>query len=76
VPEVRQLLEVVLPWERWNAAVAIAWYVNQQRRKAARPGPATQSGGYGNILGHINRRCSTSLVTARFVEHVAQRLLR
>ena len=35
VPEVRQLLEVVLRWERWSATVAIAWYVNRQRRKAA-----------------------------------------
>ena len=35
VPEVRRLLEVVLPQERWSAATAIAWYVNQQRRKAA-----------------------------------------
>jgi hypothetical protein len=35
VPEVRRLLEVVLPEERWNAAAAIAWYHHQQRRKAA-----------------------------------------
>jgi hypothetical protein len=35
VPEVRRLLEVVLPQEPWNAATAIAWYVDQQRRKAA-----------------------------------------
>ena len=35
MPEVRRLLEVVLPQERWSAAVAIAWYVDQQRRKAA-----------------------------------------
>ena len=35
VPEVRRLLEVVLPQERWNAATAIAWWVDQQRRKAA-----------------------------------------
>ena len=35
MPEVRRLLEVVLPQERWRAATAIAWYVNQQRRKAA-----------------------------------------
>jgi hypothetical protein len=35
VPEIRQLLEVVLPIERWSAATAIAWYEHQQRRKAA-----------------------------------------
>ena len=35
MPEVRRLLEVVLPHERWDAAAALAWYVNQQRRKAA-----------------------------------------
>jgi len=35
VPEVRRLLEVVLPAEPWTAAAAIAWYVGQQRRKAA-----------------------------------------
>lgn len=35
MPEVRRLLEVVLPQERWGAATAIAWYVDQQRRKAA-----------------------------------------
>ena len=35
VPEVRQLLEVVLPWQRWDGAAAIAWYQQQQRRKAA-----------------------------------------
>jgi len=35
VPEVRRLLEVVLPQERWSAAAAIAWYEAQQRRKAA-----------------------------------------
>jgi len=35
VPEVRQLLEVVLPWERWSAAAAIAWYEHQRRREAA-----------------------------------------
>jgi hypothetical protein len=35
VPEVRRLLEVVLPAERWSAATAIAWYEHQQRRKAA-----------------------------------------
>ena len=35
VPEIRQLLEVVLPVERWTAAAAIAWYEHQQRRKAA-----------------------------------------
>jgi hypothetical protein len=35
VPEVRRLLEVVLPQERWNTATVIAWYEHQQRRKAA-----------------------------------------
>ena len=35
VPEVRRLLEVVLPQVLWSAATAIAWYMNQQRRKAA-----------------------------------------
>jgi hypothetical protein len=35
VPEIRRLLEVVLPVERWTAATAIAWYEHQQRRKAA-----------------------------------------
>ena len=35
VPEVRRLLEVVLPQVTWSAATAIAWYVDQQRRKAA-----------------------------------------
>ena len=35
VPEVRQLLEMVPPWERWSAAAAIAWYEGQRRRKAA-----------------------------------------
>jgi hypothetical protein len=35
VPEIRQLLEVVLPAERWTAATAIAWYEQQQRHKAA-----------------------------------------
>ncbi len=35
VPEVRQLLEVVLPLERWDAIAAIAWYEGQQRRKVA-----------------------------------------
>ena len=35
VPEVRQLLEVVLPRRRWDPAAAIAWYHGQQRRKAA-----------------------------------------
>lgn len=35
LPEVRRLLEVVLPHEHWTAATAIAWYRNQQRRKAA-----------------------------------------
>jgi hypothetical protein len=34
VPEIRQLLEVVLPIERWSTATAIAWYEDQQRRKA------------------------------------------
>jgi len=32
---VRQLLEVVLPVERWSAAMAIAWQQAQQRRKEA-----------------------------------------
>jgi hypothetical protein len=35
VPEVRQLLEVVLPWERWDAATALTWLANQRRRKLA-----------------------------------------
>ena len=35
VPEVRRLLEVVLPEVRWSAAAAIAWYLNQQRRETA-----------------------------------------
>ena len=35
MPEIRQLLEVVLPVERWTAATAIAWYEDQQRRKVA-----------------------------------------
>ena len=35
MPEVRQLLEVVLPQERWDAAAAIAWWEHQRRRKAA-----------------------------------------
>jgi len=35
VPEIRALLEVVLPVERWSAATAIAWWQHQQRRKAA-----------------------------------------
>ena len=35
MPEVRQLLEVVLPWQRWDAAAAIAWFEHQCRRKAA-----------------------------------------
>jgi len=35
VPEVRRLLEVVLPMERWDMTAAIAWYVGQRRRKAA-----------------------------------------
>lgn len=35
VPEVRRLLEVVLPRRRWDAAAAIAWHQAQQRRKAA-----------------------------------------
>ena len=35
MPEVRRLLEVVLPHERWDAAAALAWYRHQQRRKAA-----------------------------------------
>ena len=35
VPEVRRLLEVVLPWERWSAAAAIAWYEHQRQPKAA-----------------------------------------
>jgi len=35
VPEVRQLLEVVLPRCRWDPATAIAWYQAQQCRKAA-----------------------------------------
>ena len=35
MPEIRQLLEVVLPAERWTAATAIAWLHHQQRRKAA-----------------------------------------
>jgi len=32
---VRQLLEVVLPWLRWDIATALAWLEQQQRRKAA-----------------------------------------
>jgi SRSO17 transposase len=35
VPEVRQLLEVVLPQRRWDATAAIAWWEHQRRRKAA-----------------------------------------
>ena len=35
MPEVRQLLEVVLPRERWDAAAALAWWEHQRRRKAA-----------------------------------------
>ena len=35
VPEIRQLLEVVMRMEPWTAATAIAWYEHQQRRKAA-----------------------------------------
>jgi len=35
VPEVRQLLELVLPVARWNPAMAIAWQQAQQRRKEA-----------------------------------------
>jgi hypothetical protein len=35
VPEVRRLLEVVLPLERWDAGAAIAWLAGQHRRKAA-----------------------------------------
>lgn len=35
VPEVRQLLEAVLPRPRWDPASAIAWWQAQQRRKAA-----------------------------------------
>lgn len=34
VPEIRQLLEVVLPRVVWTPETAIAWYQNQQRRKA------------------------------------------
>jgi hypothetical protein len=35
VPEVRRLLEVVLPLERWDAGAALAWLIAQRRRKAA-----------------------------------------
>src|SRR5262245_24420492 len=35
VPEIRQLLEVVLPRVEWTPEFAIAWYENQQRRKRA-----------------------------------------
>ena len=35
MPEVRRLLDVVLPAERWNATTVISWYEHQQRRKAA-----------------------------------------
>jgi hypothetical protein len=35
VPEIRQLLEVVLPRVAWTPELAIAWYENQQRRKRA-----------------------------------------
>jgi len=35
VPEVRRLLEAVLPHERWSPAATIAWYTHQQRRKVA-----------------------------------------
>jgi hypothetical protein len=33
VPEIRQLLEVVLPRVRWTPALAIAWWRHQQLRK-------------------------------------------
>jgi hypothetical protein len=35
VPEVRRLLEVVLPRRHWDPAAVIAWYQGQERRKAA-----------------------------------------
>jgi len=35
VPEIRQLLEAVLPRLEWNAIVALAWFRDQQRRKHA-----------------------------------------
>jgi hypothetical protein len=34
VPEIRQLLEIVLPVEHWTPAIAITWWQHQQRRKA------------------------------------------
>ena len=35
VPEIRQLLEVVLPRVEWTPELVIAWYENQQQRKRA-----------------------------------------
>jgi hypothetical protein len=35
VPEICELLRVVLPRVQWSPAVAIAWWEHQQRRKAA-----------------------------------------
>ena len=37
VPEVRQLLEVVLPRRRWNPGDAIVWHQAKQRRKVVVP---------------------------------------
>ena len=33
MPEVRQLLDVVLPRVEWTHELAITWFENQQRRK-------------------------------------------
>lgn len=35
MPEVRRLLEVVLPIEPWDATAVITWLAAQHRRKAA-----------------------------------------
>jgi hypothetical protein len=35
VPEIRQLLEAVLPCPEWNPIVALTWFHDQQRRKHA-----------------------------------------
>ncbi|HUY97022.1 MAG TPA: hypothetical protein VMW47_05285 [Verrucomicrobiae bacterium] len=35
MPEIRQLLDVVLPRVPWDARTALAWLRHQHRRKAA-----------------------------------------
>jgi hypothetical protein len=57
VPEIRRLLEVVLPRIAWNPQDVIAWFMKQRQNKEKSQQSHTKNGGKISQVIHHNRRC-------------------